>query len=117
MTLHEPRRIHLDTDIGGDMDDLCALALLLRWPGVEITGITTVTEENGRRAGYVRYVLELEGRGHIPIAAGADLEVRDGWLHEIPDPDGKPFDVVTTINQSRFNQFWYEIVSGQNKLL
>jgi hypothetical protein len=30
MTLHEPRRIHLDTDIGGDMDDLCALALLLR---------------------------------------------------------------------------------------
>jgi hypothetical protein len=84
---------------------------------VEITGITTVTEENGRRAGYVRYVLELEGRGHIPIAAGADLEVRDGWLYEVRDPAGQPFNVVTAIDRSRFNQFWYEIVSGQNKLL
>jgi hypothetical protein len=26
--------VHLDTDIGGDIDDLCALAMLLRWPGV-----------------------------------------------------------------------------------
>lgn len=66
-------KIHLDTDIGGDMDDLCALALLLRWPGVEITGITTTAEEHGRRAGYVRYVLDLTGRGDIPLAAGADL--------------------------------------------
>lgn len=24
--------IHLDTDLGGDIDDLCALAMLLRWP-------------------------------------------------------------------------------------
>jgi inosine-uridine nucleoside N-ribohydrolase len=31
-------KLHLDTDIGGDMDDLCALAMLLRWPGLEITG-------------------------------------------------------------------------------
>jgi purine nucleosidase len=66
-------RIHLDTDIGGDIDDLCALAMLLRWPGVELTGITTVGELNGRRAGYVRYVLGLEGRNDIPVAAGADV--------------------------------------------
>jgi inosine-uridine nucleoside N-ribohydrolase len=31
----------LDTDIGGDIDDLCALVMLLRWPGVELTGIAT----------------------------------------------------------------------------
>ena len=36
--------VHLDTDIGGDIDDLCALALLLRWKGVELTGVTTVAE-------------------------------------------------------------------------
>ena len=44
-------KLHLDTDIGGDMDDLCALALLLKLPDVELTGVTTVAEEQGRRAG------------------------------------------------------------------
>ncbi|MDQ6662114.1 MAG: hypothetical protein M3Z24_14260 [Chloroflexota bacterium] len=28
-------KIHLDTDIGGDMDDLCALAMLLKWPDLD----------------------------------------------------------------------------------
>ncbi len=40
-------KIHLDTDIGGDMDDLCALAMLLKWPDLEITGVTTVSEDQG----------------------------------------------------------------------
>src|SRR3989337_1815300 len=67
-------KIHLDTDLGGDIDDLCALAMLLRWSGkVELNGITTVAEANGRRAGYARYVLGLEGRNDIPVAAGADV--------------------------------------------
>lgn len=65
-------KIHLDTDLGGDIDDLCALAMLLRREDVEIAGITTVAENDGKRAGYVRYVLGLEGRGEIPVAAGAD---------------------------------------------
>ncbi len=66
-------KIHLDTDIGGDMDDLCALAMLLKWPDLEITGVTTVSEDQGRRAGYVHYVLSLVGRTGIPCAAGADV--------------------------------------------
>ncbi|RPI99364.1 MAG: nucleoside hydrolase, partial [Chloroflexi bacterium] len=49
-------KIHLDTDIGGDLDDLCALAMLLKWPDLDITGVTTVAEEQGRRAGYAHYV-------------------------------------------------------------
>ena len=63
---------HLDTDLGGDIDDLCALALLLRSPDVELAGVTTVGEIDGQRAGYVRYALRLEGRDDIPVAAGAD---------------------------------------------
>src|SRR5258708_10546802 len=66
-------KIHLDTDIGGDMDDLCALAMLLKWPDLDITGVTTVSEAQGRRAGYVQYVLNLVGRTDIPFAAGADV--------------------------------------------
>jgi purine nucleosidase len=66
-------KIHLDTDLGGDMDDVCALALLLKWPNAHIMGVTTVAEENGRRAGYTQYVLNMMGRSDIPLAAGADL--------------------------------------------
>lgn len=65
-------KVHLDTDFGGDTDDLCALALLLTWPGVEITGITTVAEVDGRRAGQVEQALRIAGRSGIPVAAGAD---------------------------------------------
>jgi inosine-uridine nucleoside N-ribohydrolase len=64
--------IHLDTDIGGDMDDLCALALALRWPGANLIGVTTAAEAAGRRAGYAHYTLRLAGRADIPVAAGAD---------------------------------------------
>lgn len=65
--------VHLDTDLGGDIDDICALALLLRWPDVEVAGITTVTEHAGKRAGYVRRALQLAGREDVPVAAGADV--------------------------------------------
>jgi purine nucleosidase len=63
--------IHLDTDIGSDPDDACALALLLGLPDVEIAGITTTVDPRGRRAGYVDHCLRLAGRSDIPVAAGA----------------------------------------------
>lgn len=64
-------RIHLDTDLGGDPDDLCALAMLLGWPDVHITGITTTQDDDGQRAGYVRHILQMVGREEIPVASGA----------------------------------------------
>lgn len=66
-------KVHLDTDLGGDPDDLCALALLLKWPGVEITGITTVSDENGKRAGYTKYALQIAGKDNITVKSGADV--------------------------------------------
>lgn len=66
-------KVHLDTDLGGDTDDLCALAMLLKWPNVKISGITTVCDDNGKRAGYTKYVLEVAGREDIPVKAGADI--------------------------------------------
>lgn len=67
------QKVHLDTDLGGDLDDLCALAMLLCWsPPIHVTGITVVGDTNGKRTGMVRYVLELAGRSDIPVAAGAD---------------------------------------------
>jgi purine nucleosidase len=68
-------RIHIDTDLGGDIDDLCALAMVLAWPDAELVAVTTVAEHHGQRAGYVRYVLQLAGREDIPVASGADVSL------------------------------------------
>lgn len=67
--------IHFDTDIGGDIDDLCALALVLAWPGAELFAVTTVADDGGRRAGYARHALTLAGHADVPVAAGADISL------------------------------------------
>jgi inosine-uridine nucleoside N-ribohydrolase len=68
-------KLHLDTDVGGDIDDLCALALVLNWPESELIAVTTVSEIGGRRAGYARYALEIAGRRDVPVASGADISL------------------------------------------
>ncbi|MDQ3216289.1 MAG: nucleoside hydrolase [Actinomycetota bacterium] len=81
-----PRKIHLDTDLAGDPDDLCALAMLLGWPDVEIVAITTSDDPGGRRAGYVTYCLALADRGEIPVAGGAAASLTTmRSCGEIPD--------------------------------
>ena len=81
-------KLHLDTDIGGDIDDLCALAMVLDWPNAELLALTTVAEHQGKRAGYARYALALAGREEIPVAAGAEasLDCFRSW-QGLPDED------------------------------
>jgi inosine-uridine nucleoside N-ribohydrolase len=68
-------KLHLDTDIGGDIDDLCALALVLNWPDAELLAVTTVSDDEGRRAGCARYALRMAGREDVAVAAGADVSL------------------------------------------
>jgi inosine-uridine nucleoside N-ribohydrolase len=82
-------RLHLDTDLGSDTDDLCALARLLGWPDVELTGITTVNDPGGIRAGYVAFALELADRQEIPVAAGAEGSL-GGFLVPLAFPEYWP---------------------------
>ena len=108
-------KLHIDTDLGGDIDDFCALAMLLRWPGVELTGITTVAEVGSKRAGYVRHVLALEHREEIPVAAGADASLRPlrweqvlldeqaYWGETIP-PSPNPLDQALTLLKRSIEQ-------------
>ncbi len=65
-------RLHLDTDIGGNPDDACALTMLLGRRDVELTGITTTIDPGGRRAGYAAHLLRLADRSEIPLAAGVE---------------------------------------------
>lgn len=81
-------RIHLDTDFAGDTDDAAALAMLLGCPEADITAITTTADPDGRRAGYVRRVLDMAGRGDIPVVAGAGASLTTGAeMGGIPDHD------------------------------
>jgi inosine-uridine nucleoside N-ribohydrolase len=79
-------RVHLDTDLGSDTDDLCALAMLLGWPGAELAGVTTTTDPGGLRAGMTAYALGLAGREEVPLAAGAEGTLAEPMVpFELPD--------------------------------
>lgn len=64
-------RVILDTDIGTDVDDCLALALLLGSPEIALAGITCVYGDVALRARMVRKLLALRGLGGVPILKGA----------------------------------------------
>ncbi len=64
----------LDTDIGLDVDDVWALAFLLKCPEVEVKLITTCTGDTGYRARLVAKLLHIAGREDIPIGVGIPLD-------------------------------------------
>lgn len=68
----------LDTDPGSDIDDVVALAYLLREPRCELVGVTTVTGPTEQRAGIVDYVLRQAGRTDVPVHAGLTGPVAGG---------------------------------------
>ncbi len=79
-------KLHLDTDLGGDIDDLCALAMVLECPDVEIDD--------------------------IPLRS----EIEDDWLCQRIDDNGKPTRVVTRADTGKFNEFWLNTVVDRNRL-
>ena len=97
--------ILLDCDPGHD--DAIALLLALASPEVELLGVTTVAGNqtlDKTTANAIR-VLELAGRGEVPVAAGADRPlVRDRHVAanvhgesgldgpDLPPPEGAPTD-------------------------
>ena len=64
------QRVIVDTDIGTDVDDAYALALLVNSPEVKIEAVTTVWADAELRAKIARKLLNLAGRPDIPVAVG-----------------------------------------------
>ncbi|HMF16215.1 MAG TPA: nucleoside hydrolase [Gemmataceae bacterium] len=60
----------LDTDIGTDIDDAFALALILASPELELRGVTAVGSTPMVRALMLCRFLTMTGRRHTPVAAG-----------------------------------------------
>jgi purine nucleosidase len=64
-------RLVLDTDIGTDVDDCLALALILGSPELRLEGVTCVYGDVLLRARMVLKLLRLSGRTDIPVMVGA----------------------------------------------
>jgi inosine-uridine nucleoside N-ribohydrolase len=62
--------ILLDTDIGTDIDDAFALALILNSPEFELLGVTTVAGDTRARARLAAKLLSEAGQPSVPVAAG-----------------------------------------------
>jgi inosine-uridine nucleoside N-ribohydrolase len=63
--------ILLDTDIGDEVDDAFALALVLTSPEFDLRGVTTVAGPANARATLACRLLDAVGRSGVPVAAGA----------------------------------------------
>ncbi|UYB51336.1 nucleoside hydrolase [Xanthomonas sp. AM6] len=64
------QKVVVSTDIGDDIDDAFALALLLRSPELQVLGIGSAWGDTGLRAQLLQRLLQQAGRGDIPLAIG-----------------------------------------------
>ena len=100
-----------DTDIGGDIDDTWALALLLRCPELDVKLVTTEVGDTTAKAQIVAKFLDTMGRGDIPIGIGI-REHKNGhrqtaWSgdYDLSEYPGKIYEdgaqaLVDTLNKS-----------------
>jgi purine nucleosidase len=64
-------RVIFDTDIGTDVDDCLALAVLLGSPEIDLVGVTCVYGDVHLRGRMINRLLRLAGRPDVPIMLGS----------------------------------------------
>jgi inosine-uridine nucleoside N-ribohydrolase len=92
-----PQRVILDTDIGDDIDDAFALALVLHSPEFELLGVTTEFGDTELRARLVDRYLAAVGRTGIPVAVGVPTQAANHFsqaAYALQQPDRKHPDAV-----------------------
>ena len=68
----------LDTDIGGDIDDTWALALMLKSPEFDVKLVVSDTGDTVYRARIIARMLEVAGRTDIPVGVGIRQSTQGG---------------------------------------
>lgn len=68
----------LDTDIGGDIDDTWALAMMLKCPEIDVKLIVTDTGNTTYRAKIAARMLEISGRTDVPVGIGIHYSDKTG---------------------------------------
>jgi inosine-uridine nucleoside N-ribohydrolase len=95
---HERIPVILDTDIGSDIDDTWALAMMLKSPELDVKLILTETGNTTYRAKIAARMLEIGGRTDVPIGVGIHLEDEAGpqadWVegYELSSYPGSVFE-------------------------
>lgn len=64
------QKVVVSTDVGDDIDDAFALALLLRSPELQVLGIASAWGDTSLRAQLLQRLLQQAGRSEIPLAIG-----------------------------------------------
>lgn len=75
-------KVILDTDIGDDIDDAYALALLVSLPKVKLLGVTTAFGQTQERAELAAKLLAVMGRKSVPVYAGRRGTAKIGKQYE-----------------------------------
>ena len=79
-----PVRVILDTDLGDDMDDTWALAMLLGCPEVDLKLVVTSTDDTPKKTRLVAKILERLGRTDVLLGTGVKTSDhpthQDKWL-------------------------------------
>jgi inosine-uridine nucleoside N-ribohydrolase len=75
---HVPAPVIFDTDIGTDIDDAYALALLMQRPELEVLGVTTVSSDAVARARLAAKLLHVAGAkwARVPVYAGISTPIQ-----------------------------------------
>ena len=68
----------LDTDIGDDIDDTWALAMMLKSPELDVKLVVTDTGNTAYRAKIVAKMLEIAGRTDVPVGIGVRFSDKIG---------------------------------------
>lgn len=96
----EKLKVIFDTDIGDDVDDVFALALLISRPEVEVLGVTTAWGDTALRAQLTERFLASVGKTGIAIFAGpktielttfSQARYAMGYAHPAQWPDATAF--------------------------
>ncbi len=75
-------KVILDTDIGDDIDDAYALALVVSLPNAKLLGVTTTFGETQKRAELAAKLLHVYGRDEVPVYAGLVGAAKMGRQYE-----------------------------------
>lgn len=96
VSMAQKQKVILDTDIGSDIDDAFAVALLLTSPEFEVLGIVTDYGNTPKRANIVCRMLYESGNEDIPVVVGEKTD-----NHYDPQFNwSEGFNEITPIEQS-----------------
>ena len=79
------REVIINTDIGGDFDDLLALVLALNSRELTIKGVVTTKEHIRDKAKFARKILDVFGRRDIPTFYAGQLKGKKGKYISVND--------------------------------